>query len=173
MGRASPGPGWRCSPAVGTTAATGHGSAAAGFAFALLAGLSWAAYILLSRATGQRFPGSAGLTIAMLVAAVVITPVGIAAGRGTLLRPGILATGLGIGLLSSIIPYSLEMEALRRIPAAGLRHLDEPGAGRRGAGRSGPPWPGAGRREWLAIGCVMVACAGAARGAREPQTPEA
>src|SRR5438552_5698599 len=50
----------------GIPAATGHGTVVLGFAFALLAALSWAAYILLSRATGQRFPGSAGLTIAML-----------------------------------------------------------------------------------------------------------
>ena len=157
----------------GTTAATGHGSAAAGFAFALLAGLSWAAYILLSRATGQRFPGSAGLTIAMLVAAVVITPVGIAAGRGTLLRPGILAIGLGIGLLSSIIPYSLEMEALRRIPPRvfGIWMSLEPAV----AALVGLVLLGQSlaAREWLAIGLVMVACAGAARGAREPQIPEA
>jgi inner membrane transporter RhtA len=157
----------------GTTAATGHGSAAAGFAFALLAGLSWAAYILLSRATGRRFPGSAGLTIAMLVAAVVITPVGIAAGRGTLLRPGILAIGLGIGLLSSIIPYSLEMEALRRIPPRvfGIWMSLEPAV----AALVGLVLLGQSlaAREWLAIGFVMVACAGAARGAREPQIPEA
>jgi len=157
----------------GTTAATGHGSAAAGFAFALLAGLSWAAYILLSRATGQRFPGSAGLTIAMLVAAVVITPVGIVAGRGTLLRPGILAIGLGIGLLSSIIPYSLEMEALRRIPPRvfGIWMSLEPAV----AALVGLVLLGQSlaAREWLAIGFVMVACAGAARGAREPQIPEA
>jgi inner membrane transporter RhtA len=157
----------------GTAAATGHGSAAAGFAFALLAGLSWAAYILLSRATGQRFPGSAGLTIAMLVAAVLITPVGVAAGGKTLLRPAILLTGLGIGLLSSIIPYSLEMEALRRIPPRvfGIWMSLEPAV----AALVGLVLLGQSlaAREWLAIGFVMVACAGAARGAREPQIPEA
>ena len=157
----------------GTTAVTGHGSVAAGFAFALLAGLSWAAYILLSRATGQRFPGSTGLTIAMLVAAVVITPVGVAAGGRTLLRPAILVTGLGIGLLSSIIPYSLEMEALRRIPPRvfGIWMSLEPAV----AALVGLVLLGQSlaAREWLAIGCVMVACAGAARGARQPQIPEA
>ena len=108
-----------------------------GLAFALLAGASWAAYIILSRATGRRFPGASGLTIAMLIAAVVIVPVGVAAGRGALLRPGILATGLAIGLLSSIIPYTLELEALRRMPGQGVRHLDEPGAGGRRPGRAG------------------------------------
>jgi inner membrane transporter RhtA len=157
----------------GTTAATGHGQAIAGFAFAVLAGLSWAAYILLSRATGQRFPGSAGLTIAMLVAAVVITPAGVAAGRGALLRPAVVATGLAIGLLSSIIPYSLEMEALRRIPPRvfGIWMSLEPAV----AALVGLVVLGQALavRQWLAVGCVMAACAGAARGAREPVAPEA
>jgi inner membrane transporter RhtA len=94
-------------PAHGTAAGSGagHGDVLAGLAFALLAGLAWAAYIMLSRATGQRFPGSTGLAIAMVVAAIAITPVGVATGHAALLRPSILLTGLAIGLLSSIIPY--------------------------------------------------------------------
>jgi inner membrane transporter RhtA len=151
----------------------GHGENVTGIAFGLVAAAGWAAYILLSRATGQRFHGSTGLTIAMLVAAVLITPVGVAAGGKTLLRPAILLTGLGIGLLSSIIPYSLEMEALRRIPPRlfGIWMSLEPAV----AALVGLVLLGQSlaAREWLAIGCVMVACAGAARGAREPQIPEA
>jgi inner membrane transporter RhtA len=159
-------------------AGAGHGAAssgqvAIGLGFALLAALSWAAYILLSRATGQRFPGSTGLAVAMVVAAIVITPVGVAAGRAALLRPDVLATGLAIGLLSSIVPYSLELEALRRIPARvfGIWMSLEPAA----AALVGLVILGQAlsAREWLAIGCVMAACAGAARGAREPQAPEA
>ena len=156
----------------GLSATAGRGTAAIGVAFALLAALSWAGYILLSRATGQRFDGSAGLTIAMLVSAIVITPVGVAAGGRSLLRPGILATGLGIGLLSSIIPYSLEMEALRRVPARvfGIWMSLEPAvAAVVGLVLLGQSLAG---REWLAIGCVMAACAGAARGTREPQIPQ-
>jgi inner membrane transporter RhtA len=157
----------------GSVPGAGHGAMLAGLAFALLAGLAWAAYIMLSRATGRRFPGSSGLAIAMVVAAVAITPVGVAAGRGALLRPGVLATGLAIGLLSSIIPYSLELEALRRIPARvfGIWMSLEPAV----AALVGLVILGQalGVREWLAIGCVMVACAGAARGARQPQAPEA
>ena len=157
----------------GVPAGTDRGTVVLGFAFALLAGLSWAAYILLSRATGQRFPGAAGLAIAMLVSALVITPVGVAAGRGALLRPGILAAGLGIGLLSSIIPYTLEMEALRRIPPRvfGIWMSLEPAV----AALVGLVLLGQALalREWLAIGCVMIACAGAARGARDPGAPEA
>jgi inner membrane transporter RhtA len=150
-----------------------QGEAAIGLAFALLAGLAWAAYILLSRATGQRFPGSTGLAIAMVVAAIAITPVGVAAGHAALVRPSVLLTGLAIGLLSSIIPYSLELEALRRIPARvfGIWMSLEPAA----AALVGLVVLGQALalREWLAIGCVMVACAGAARGTGEPQAPEA
>jgi inner membrane transporter RhtA len=151
----------------------GRGTVLLGLAFGLLAGLCWAAYILLSRATGQRFPGSTGLTMAMLVAAVLITPVGAAAGGTALLRPAVLLTGLGIGLLSSIIPYSLELEALRRIPPRvfGIWMSLEPAV----AALVGLVLLGQSlaARDWLAIGCVMVACAGAARGARDPQIPEA
>jgi inner membrane transporter RhtA len=154
-------------------ASAGRGTVLLGLAFGLLAGLSWAAYILLSRATGQRFPGSTGLTIAMLVAALVITPVGVTAGGAALLRPGILLAGLAIGLLSSIIPYSLELEALRRIPPRvfGIWMSLEPAV----AALVGLVLLGQAlaAREWLAIGCVMAACAGAARGARDPGAPEA
>jgi inner membrane transporter RhtA len=157
----------------GLSTTAGRGTVAIGVAFALLAALSWVGYILLSRATGQRFGGSTGLTIAMVVAAVLITPVGVAAGGKTLLRPDILLIGLGIGLLSSIIPYSLEMEALRRIPPRifGIWMSLEPAV----AALVGLVLLGQSlaAREWLAIGCVMVACAGASRGAREPGAPEA
>jgi inner membrane transporter RhtA len=149
---------------AGAPAGGGHGADLVGLAFALLAGASWAAYILLSRATGRRFPGASGLTIAMLVAAVVIVPVGVTAGRGALLRPGILATGLAIGLLSSIIPYTLELEALRRVPARvfGIWMSLEPAV----AALVGLVLLGEGLAvsEWAAIVCVMAACAGAARG---------
>jgi len=159
---------------TGNPAGGGHGIDLVGLAFALLAGASWAAYIVLSRATGRRFPGASGLTIAMLVAAVVIVPVGVTAGRGALLRPGILAAGLAIGLLSSIIPYTLELEALRRVPARvfGIWMSLEPAV----AALVGLVMLGEALAvsEWAAIACVMVACAGAARGSARPsQAPEA
>ena len=149
---------------AGDLAGGGHRIDLVGLGFALLAGAAWAAYIVLSRATGRRFPGASGLTIAMLVAAVVIVPVGVTAGRGALLRPGILATGLAIGLLSSIIPYTLELEALRRVPARvfGIWMSLEPAV----AALVGLVMLGQALAvsEWAAIVCVMVACAGAARG---------
>jgi len=159
---------------AGNLAGAGHGIDLVGLAFALLAGTAWAAYIILSRATGRRFPGASGLTIAMLVAAVVIVPVGVTAGRGALLRPSILAIGLAIGLLSSIIPYTLELEALRRVPARvfGIWMSLEPAV----AALVGLVMLGQALAvsEWAAIVCVMVACAGAARGSARPsQAPEA
>jgi inner membrane transporter RhtA len=94
-----------------------HGSLdGLGIAFALLAGCFWAAYIVLSARVGRGFSGGHGLALAMAVAAIVLLPVGVAGGGGALGRPGLLATGLAVAVLSSAIPYSLELEALRRLP---------------------------------------------------------
>jgi threonine/homoserine efflux transporter RhtA len=159
-----------------TAAGTAHpvGLNLAGLAFALLAAACWAVYILLSAATGQRFPGSSGLAIAMGVAALVITPAGIIAGGRALLQPEVLGVGLAIGLLSSIIPYSVELEALRRVPAKvfGIWMSLEPAV----AALVGLVMLGQSlaAREWAAIGCVVVASAGAAWGSRRPApSPEA
>ena len=95
----------------------GHGHLdLVGVLFAAVAGACWAAYIVLSSATGRRFPGSAGLAIAMVVAAILITPPAVVAGGSAMFRPAVLATGAAIGILSSVIPYRLELEALRRMP---------------------------------------------------------
>ena len=156
----------------GTTATTGHGSAAAGFAFALLAGLSWAAYILLGRATGQRFHGSPGSP------SPCWSPRSDHAGGRRGGRENTAAADHPVdrpGHRAALLdhPYSLEMEALRRIPPRlfGIWMSLEPAV----AALVGLVLLGQSlaAREWLAIGCVMVACAGAARGAREPQIPEA
>jgi inner membrane transporter RhtA len=87
-----------------------------GIGFALVAGACWAAYILLSAAAGGRFPGTTGLSLAMIVSAVLVAPVGVTTGGADLLQPELLLIGLGVGLLSSVIPYSLELQALRRMP---------------------------------------------------------
>lgn len=87
-----------------------------GLALALTAGAFWALYILITPHVGRRFTGSNGLALAMSVAALVIFPFGIASAGTALLRPGLLLAGLGTALLSSVIPYSLEMEALRKLP---------------------------------------------------------
>ena len=86
-----------------------------GLLLALGAGACWAVYILLTARVGKAFPGGTGLSLAMTVGAVVLLPVGIAGAGGALLNPRLLLLGAGVGLLSSVIPYSLEMAALRRI----------------------------------------------------------
>jgi inner membrane transporter RhtA len=88
-----------------------------GVAFALLAGCLWASYILLSARTGSTFPGGTGLVIALCVGTVVLAPFGIAGAGYSLLDSKLLLAGFGVAMLSSAIPFSLELEALRKIPA--------------------------------------------------------
>ncbi|QAY74883.1 EamA family transporter [Agromyces protaetiae] len=88
-----------------------------GVALAGGAGATWAGYILLSARTGRSFPGLDGLAIAMTIGALAILPFGIAATGATLVRPDVLALGAAVALLSSTIPYALELIALRRLPA--------------------------------------------------------
>jgi inner membrane transporter RhtA len=144
---------------------------ATGIGFALAAASCWAAYILLSRATGQRFSGSTGLTIAMIVAAVVVAGPSVAEAGGALLHPGVIAEGLAIGLLSSVIPYRLELEALRRISTGvfGIWMSLEPAV----AALVGLLLLGESlmTRQWLAIGLVIVACAGAVRSGADKDAP--
>jgi len=148
----------------------GAGGSLPGVLFALLAAAAWACYILLSAATGRRFRGSSGLVIAMVVAALAITPAAVLSAGGALLRPAVLAAGAGIGLLSSVIPYRFELEALRRFPARvfGIFMSLEPAiAALAGLVLLGQALSGA---QWLAICCVIAASAGAARGAGPPAT---
>ena len=88
-----------------------------GVALSLLAAAAWAVYIPISARTGKVFPGASGLAIAMAVAALVVAPAGIAQGGANLLDPELLASATVVALASSVIPYSLELESLRRIPA--------------------------------------------------------
>jgi inner membrane transporter RhtA len=136
-----------------------------GVALALLAGGFWAAYILLSVRVGRAFPGGSGLALAMLVACVPLAPIGIADGGADLLSPSVLAIGFGVGMMSSAIPYTLELEALRRLPAGvfGVLMSLEPAL----AAIAGFVILGEDliAREVVAIALVVAASAGAARGA--------
>ncbi|WP_141925058.1 EamA family transporter [Haloactinospora alba] len=138
----------------------------AGVAFALLAAVAWAGYILLSAATGKRFSGTSGLAIASLVGVVAVAPVGIAEAQTALLDPRLLAIGLAVGLLSSVVPYTLEMQALRRMPPRvfGILMSLEPAAaaliGLVVLGEFLSVW------QWAAVGCVVVASVGATRSQR-------
>jgi inner membrane transporter RhtA len=94
-----------------------HGVHAMGVFLGLVAASCWALYILLSQRVGAAFAQLDGLAIALGVGALLVIPAGIVEGGGSLLRPHIVAGGLGVALLSSLIPYSLEITALRRLTA--------------------------------------------------------
>ncbi|CAL9500150.1 EamA family transporter [Streptomyces sp. enrichment culture] len=89
-----------------------------GVAFALGAGAMWAAYIVFSARTGRRFPQADGLALAMAVAAVLFLPLGVLESGTKLLDPTVLALGAAVAVLSSVLPYTLELFALRRLPAS-------------------------------------------------------
>jgi inner membrane transporter RhtA len=143
-----------------------------GIALALLAGAFWAAYILLSARIGQRYEGADGLALAMVVGAVALVPVGVDQAGGELLVPWILAAGFAVAVLSSAIPYALEMEALRRLPMGvfGVLMALEPAM----AALVGYVVLGEGlvAREIVAIMLVVAASVGALRGA-EPAPRDA
>lgn len=86
-----------------------------GILMAAAAGACWAAYIVLSRRTGARFAGLDGIAICMAIGTLMVLPVGLATAGADLFSPDVLLRGLGIALLSSAIPYSLELLALRHL----------------------------------------------------------
>ena len=89
-----------------------------GVAFALGAGAMWAAYIVFSARTGRRFPQADGLALAMGVGALLMLPLGIAESGAKLANPTTIALGSAVAVLSSVLPYTLELIALRRLPAS-------------------------------------------------------
>ena len=136
----------------------------AGVLYALLAGAAWAAYILLSARTGARWPGLDGLAVASVLATLLLTVPAIVSGGDTLLDGRVLLIGAMIGLLSSVIPYSCEMTALRTLPPSVFSILMslEPAAAALAAivilHEVITPLQG------VAIACVIAASVGATRG---------
>jgi inner membrane transporter RhtA len=142
----------------------------AGIVLAATAGFFWALYILLAVRVGQKFPGASGLAPAMALGAVLMAPWGIYTAGHHLRDAQLVGAAVGVGLLSSALPWSLEIEALRRLPPhvfsvvlslepavaalTGLLFLHEQLLG----------------RAWIAIALVVLASAGAA-GHRRPPTP--
>jgi inner membrane transporter RhtA len=94
-----------------------------GVLFAAGAGASWAGYILLSSRTGSRFERLDGLALAMAIGAVLTLPLGLAVAGPAIVRPDILLLGAAVAVLSSTIPYALELFALRRIPSSSFAIL--------------------------------------------------
>lgn len=137
-----------------------------GLLFALGAGVCWAAYILLSAKLGSQSSDGKGLALAMACAGLIAAPIGIVEAGSALLSPMVLLVGLGVALMSSVIPYSLELEALRSIPPRvfGVLMSLEPAvaavAGLIVLSEALSP------AQWVAICCVVAASAGATRTAR-------
>jgi len=139
---------------------------ALGVALALLAGGFWALYIVTSARVGQAFEGGDGLAMAMVLAAALLLPFGVVDGGAELVALGVLAVALAVAVLSSVIPYSLELEALRRLPQStfGVLMSLEPAVATLaglvilGQRLSAP--------ELVAIGLVIAASAGALGTAR-------
>jgi len=141
----------------------------AGVALALLAGACWAAYILLSASVGEDLPGATGLAVALVVGTVVVSPAGLYALWGAV-TPGLLAAGAAVAMLSSAIPYSLELEALRRVPTSVfgvLMSLEPAAAAVAGAVVLGEELVA---RQWVAVLLVVTASAFAALRGPVPAT---
>jgi inner membrane transporter RhtA len=136
-----------------------------GVLFALAAGAFWGLYILAGAALGRHTTEGNGLALGMVVASLVAVPVGVADGGTALIEPWVLIAGLGVALMSSVIPYSLDLEALRKIPPRVfgiLMSLEPAMAALIGLVllQESLHWS-----QWIAILCVVVASAGSTRGA--------
>ena len=145
----------------------GHGDLnPVGLTFALAAGTFWGLYIVVGAALGRHTTEGNGLALGMAVAALVAVPIGVADSGTALIQPWVLVAGLGVALLSSVIPYSLDLEALRKIPPRvfGILMSLEPAM----AALIGliVLQESLHLSQWIAVLCVVAASAGATRGAR-------
>ena len=146
---------------------------ALGVGMALLAGCFWGAYIVLTARVGRAIAGGGGLAIAMGIAAVAVLPVGLADGGAELLDWKLLGVAFLVAILSSALPYSLELEALRHLPEKtfGVLMSLEPAVAAT-VGFVGLDQDLA-IREVVAIALVLCASAGALRAAGTPRAAEA
>ena len=162
---------WALLAAAGILALTRggtHGLNGLGVGLAATAGCLWGAYILLNARLGRAFEGGTGLALGMCVSTLVVLPLGISDGGSHLLEPRSLALGGAVGILSSAVPYSLEVEALRRIAPAVfgvLMSLEPAMAALAGFLVLGQ---GLGARALLGIALVVAASVGASRRTVEP-----
>lgn len=150
-------------PLTGVSGVSGVQIDLLGLALALFAGLCWAAYILISVRVGRSFPGGTGLALGTAVGAVLAAPLGIWQGGPQLLDWPLLVTGAAVALLSSVLPYSFELEALRKLPARvfGVLMSIEPAiAAIVGFFVLGEAL---GERELIALGLITAASIGATR----------
>lgn len=132
-----------------------------GVAFAFGAAFFWGTYIVLGRRLARRSLGGQGLAVSLVFTSLVLVPFLFAGGNGSILEPDVLLVVLAVAILSAALPFTLEIKALRQLPARtfGILMSLEPGvAALAGLALLGQvPNP----REALAIGLVVVASAGA------------
>lgn len=151
----------------------GHGVSTldpVGVAWALGAAVCWGLYIVFGQRVGHLHAGHS-VALGLTVAALVAVPVGVAQAGTALLQPVVLAVGLGVAALSSALPISLEMVALKRLPARafGIMTSMEPAVAALLAlalldERLSPV-------QWLAIGLIISASVGSALTARHVPGP--
>ena len=143
---------------------------AAGVVYALAAGVFWAFYIFFGRKAGAAHGGQT-TALGMVVAAIVIVPIGAVQAGAQLLSPSILPAALGMAVLSSALPYSLEMLAMSKLPTrtVGVLMSLDPALG----ALSGLLFLGERLNwiQWLAVACIMAASAGSAATSRDT-TPQ-
>jgi inner membrane transporter RhtA len=142
---------------------------AVGFGLALLAGGCWALYVVSTAATGRRWAGVEGLAVASTIATLAIAPFAVVAAGERLLEPRLLVLGALVGLLSSVVPYSLEMVALRTLPPRvfGILMSLEPAAAALAAAVLLSEWLTP--LQLLAMAFVTAASVGAARTESAPE----
>ena len=132
-----------------------------GVLYALAAAVFWALYIVFGKRAGHLHAGHS-VSLGLLVAALVVVPVGAVHAGAALLTPAVLLAGLLVAAVSSAIPISLEMMALKRLPkeAFGIMISMEPAvAAVLAMGLLGEHLSGV---QWLAIGCIVAASMGSA-----------
>lgn len=164
---------WVALAAAGVVLLTsgGGGLDGLGVFLAFVAGMLWACYILLTQRVGTVFPGASGLALALVVGAILLAPFGIWSGGSALVEPSVFGRGCAVALLSSAIPYSLELYALRRMRAsvfAVLMSLEPAFAALSGLVFLSQHLR---LREWIALVCVMAASVGATRASRRDELP--
>jgi inner membrane transporter RhtA len=137
-----------------------------GVAYGLLAGLFWALYIHFGRKAGAAHGGQT-TALGMVIGAIVVVPIGAAEAGAHLLSTAILPVALGVALLSSAVPYSLEMLAMPRLPTrmVGVLMSLDPALG----ALSGLCFLGERLSwiQWAAIASIMVASAGSAASSQD------
>jgi inner membrane transporter RhtA len=137
---------------------------ALGIASGFAAGACWALYIVFGRKAGAAHGGQT-TALGTLIGAIVIVPIGLAQNGAQLFSPAILPAALGVAVLSSALPYSLEMFALPRLPTRTfgvLMSLDPALGALAGLGFLGEKLT---MIQWTAIGCIVVASGGSAAAA--------